>query len=272
MTHLRLTFLSIFILSAWVQAQSSGLYGNHSDDSVPEIQESTKNADAANAALMEMQAGIPAQARDNYSFENRIVLTMEAYNKKGKKEGTYKMTLLTNNESSNLGIQMNQEGVATDMVYDMESMEVITLMNTGGQKMGTTMKMNNALMNDSKGSVSGKTPQFKKTGKTEKIAGFECEEYILEDAEGTESASMSYWITTETEVDWVKAMAGIGKNNKSMPDVTGGLGYPKDGAIMRITAAEKGGESVTMTVTEIETGGDFSIKTDGYTFMNFGGQ
>ncbi|MEM9052913.1 MAG: hypothetical protein AAGC47_12745, partial [Bacteroidota bacterium] len=67
------------------------------------------------------------------------------------------------------------EGIQTQMVYDLESYEVLTLMNTGGQKMGTTMtidknQIDNMISENEayEEAPLSEMPGFKKNGKVKR--------------------------------------------------------------------------------------------------------
>ncbi len=176
-----------------------------------------------------------------------------------------------------MGILVNQEGINTEMIYDLDSYEIVTLMNTGGQKIGTTMSLNKSQIesmmsnDDSAEADMSDMPTFKKTGQTKTISGYSCDEYVVENVQNME-ASMTYWITDELEIDWIKSMANMSSMNKQMPDIYAGTGYPEDGSVIQMIVTEKNGERMEMTVKEAETGKEITISTKGYTFMNMPGR
>jgi|GEM_PF-3479935 len=238
----------------------------------------SSSEDAQTAAIMKMMGGASdVEVQDEYKFDLRFLVLMENYDKKGKVNQSNEMTYLSKEGSSVMGILMNQEGVNTEVVYDLSSYEMVTLMNTGGQKIGTTMSLDKnqveSMMTeeDSDAGDGSDMPTFKKTGNTKTISGYSCDEYVIENVQNMEG-SMTYWITDELEIDWIKSMANMSSMNKQMPDMYTGTGYPEDGSVIQMIVSEKNGERMEMTVKEAETGKEITISTKGYTFMNMPGR
>jgi len=240
-----------------------------------EINSSESEKQMKSEDLASIMGGEPAKVQDEYTFQNRFVILTESFNKKGKVTSSYEMVFFTAEKESLMGMQINQEGVQSELVYDLEKGEMITLMQTGGQKMGTTMKIDKAMVdayqNESTPEKS-EMPQFEKTGNTETISGYSCDEYIVSSTEAMKGGSAVYWITDETDADWVRSMGNMSSMNKKMPDLYADAGYPADGSVIRMILTDEKGEQVIMTVKEAETNGKFVINTGGYTFMNIGGR
>lgn len=226
---------------------------------------SQKQMPSSELALM--SESVIAQTGKEYTFENRFVIFTEVIDKKGETDNSHQMTILTGDEGSEMGIKMTQEGMQTELIYDFDKLEMVSLMNAGGQKMGTTMKIDRALVEaaeaESKPSDS-EVPSFEKTGKSKEISGYPCDEYAVK------GKDMFMWITQEAEADWMKSLARMSGMNKKLPNLYPQSGYPEDGAVIQMISNEENGSKVTMTVQEIETGGNFVISTEGYTFMNIG--
>ncbi len=238
----------------------------------------TSDEISASTSPMSMMGGADVQVQDEYTFDHRFVILMEEFDKKGKLQESNEMTFLSKEESSVMGILMNQEGINTEMIYDLDSYEIVTLMNTGGQKIGTTMSIDKSQVEslmtqeDSDSPDMDKMPTFKKTGNTKTISGYSCDEYVVENLENGDGSSMTYWITNELEIDWIKSMANMSGMNKQMPDMYAGTGYPEDGSVIQMIVTEKNGERMEMTVKKAEVDQNITISTKGYTFMNIPGR
>lgn len=238
-------------------------------------EETEEEAKMNTEELAVMMGGTAAQVEDEYTFQNQFVILTETINKKGKVESSYEMTFLTSEEKSLMGVKINQEGVQSEMVYDLDNHEMVTLMRTGGQKMGTTMKIDKSLVDAAKEEAPTEKngmPKFEKTGNTKEISGYNCDEYVVKNMEGMENGKVVYWMTDETEADWIRSMSRMSGMNKNMPDFYADSGYPENGAVIQTIMTDTKGETVRMTVKEAQTGGEFVISTDGYTFMNLGGR
>jgi len=177
-----------------------------------------------------------------------------------------------------MGILMNQEGINTSMIYDLENYEMVTLMRVATQKMGTSISIDKSQVasmlseGDSEKGDKGEIPTFKKTRETKTISGYSCDEYVVKNLEASDETKMVYWITDEAEIDWVKSMSNMSSINKQMPNMHAGTGYPEDGSIIQMIVEEKNGGRIVMTVKEAEINKEIIISTEGYTFMNTGGR
>ena len=233
---------------------------------------SNESESAATSAMMKMLGGgADVDVEDVYGFDQSFDILIETFDKKGRAEEATEMTFLVKTGTSRMGIKTTQEGVYTEMVYDMGSYEIISLVNTDGQKIGTTMTLDKDQIDQGIADATpeeGEMPSFTKTGKSKTISGYHCDEYLVEN---NEDINATYWITTEAEADWVSSMAGMSGVNQGMPSFGSMAGYPEDGAVIQMITSEKNGEKMIMTVQDINTDGDFSIRTEGYTFMNLGG-
>lgn len=217
------------------------------------------------------------QTQDEYTFDTKFDLKIEAFGKKGKLKQANEMTMMVSDDSENMAMIVNQEGINAEMIFDMKSKNIVTLMNTGGQKMATSTSLDQGqyqkMMEDNENSNAdkeGKMPTFKKTGNTKTISGYSCDEYKVEHSEIENGSEVTYWITDEADFDWVKSLSNMSGMNKQMPDMSFGAGYPEDGSIIQMVVTEKNGEYTLMTITDIEQDKDITISTKGYTFMNMG--
>ncbi|MFT6175725.1 MAG: hypothetical protein ACJAY4_001956 [Cryomorphaceae bacterium] len=236
------------------------------------------NEAIANATMMKTMDSSKVQLPGEYKFDQRFVILIENFDKKGKPGESNEMTFLSRKESSAMGILMNQEGINTSIIYDLDNYEMITLMNVSGQKMGTTVSIDKSqaegIMSagDSEEADMTEMPTFKKTGETKTISGYSCDEYIVENLENSDGTKMVYWITEEAEIEWIESMSNMSSINKQMPNLYTGTGYPEDGSIIQMIVEEKNGERMVMTLKEAETNKEIIISTKGYTFMNMGGR
>ncbi|HKL39602.1 MAG TPA: hypothetical protein VJ894_02935 [Cryomorphaceae bacterium] len=252
------------------------------EEEVQDEAQYSANKDTGNAEetkpIMKTMGKSDVQVQDEYKFDHRFVILMENFNKKGKLEESNEMTFMTKDESSVMGMVITQEGIQTEMIYDLMSYEIVTLMTVSGQKMGTTMSIDKAQVEsmmsqeESEEVDMDKVPTFKKTGKTKTISGYSCEEYIVENIENNDGNTIVYWFTTELDTDWIKSMSNMSGVNGKMPDMYAGSGYPEDGAVVQMIMDQKNGERMVMTMKDAETNQDITISTKGYTFMNMPGR
>jgi len=242
----------------------------HSDE------KDSKKADTAKNT--EVSEGVSDfQNQDEYKFDTRFDVKIEEFDKSGKLKNANEMTMLVKDGTQNLAVLIEQEGINTEMVFDVENENIITLMNTGGQKMATTTSLKRGQLEqkmtdnmDADNDDMGEMPKFTKTGATKTISGYSCDEYKVENIDEKDGSTMTYWLTDEAEIDWVRSMSNMSGLNKQMADVSFETGYPEDGSIIQMVVTEKNGNYTTLTVTDIEQDQDITISTKGYTFMNMG--
>lgn len=243
-----------------------------------ETEEKSSSDDAMNAAIMKMMGSSDVDVKENYSFDHRFIILMEEIDKKGRKTESNEMVYLIKEGSPVMGLEMEQEGTNTEVIYDLENYEIISLINTEGQKIGTTMSLDKEdmdamieeSMEDGDDDPATGIPQFVKTGKTKEISGYSCDEYKVNQAEGMEG-EVTYWITDEAEVDWISSMSSMSGLNQDLPSVYAGTGYPENGAVIQMIFSETNGSGSIMTVKEIQKDQNVEISTSGYTFMNLPG-
>jgi hypothetical protein len=240
-------------------------------------QEGSSAEDKQTAAMMKMFGSSNVDVKDSYQFDHRFIILMEEFDKKGKLKESNEMTFLAKDDSPVMGLEIEQEGTATQLVYDLASYEMITLINTDGQKFGTTMSLDKAQVDamveesmDDTEATTTEMPQFRKTGKSKEISGYNCDEYEVTNMEGAEG-EVIYWITEEADADWISSMSSMSGLNKQLPSMYAGTGYPEDGSVIQMIMTEDDGTSSVMTVKEIQKNQNVVINTKGYTFMNLPG-
>jgi len=229
-----------------------------------------KDGTETKSEMLKMLNEGDAKVDDVFHFDQRFLILVEQVSKKGETEESNEMTYLGQTESMIMGIEVEQEGIQTQMIYDLKNSEVLTLMNAAGQKIGTSTPIDQKLIQqvqrDQQISAS-KTAEFKKTGKSKEISGYHCDEYAVTNMEDS-NTKIAYWMTTESSVDWISEMSNLSGLTKSMPVLKKGMEYPEESAVIQVVTKEKSGEAVIMTVKEIQTDLNITISTEGYTFMN----
>ena len=207
-----------------------------------------------------------------YDFDHNFRLKIENY-QKDKLDSEIIMKMYINEQSSSMGIKM--EGAEAEnldfMVYDMKQQEMLTMMNNDGQKMGMMIETD-APSEDGDQSAENEemtAPQvrFEKTGNSKSISGFTCDEYqIIYESEEKQEGEQYFWITEETDADWIKSMTEMAAYSPNMP-VNYGVpeSYPDGSVIQMVQIMDK--EKSVVTVMEMNMNDSFSFSTKGYPFM-----
>lgn len=208
--------------------------------------------------------------RDEYKFKLGITYEFSRI-AKDQVKNSHEMNMWYSDAGFS-GIEMNGKA-SMFMLYDMKSMKMITLMEA--QKMAMMMDMKKM-----SGQIAGRVDSAKKeasdakitkTGKTEKILGYSCEQYKIT-SKKTESL---IWVTKELG-------AGFGDYSKSFGMLIGGkggqgTGFPDmkgaaDGVMLKMESTDTGtGDIIRMEATAVNKDGK-NINTSGYKLMNMPGQ
>jgi hypothetical protein len=176
-------------------------------------------------------------------------------------------------EAGYTGVGMGNQ-TAMFMVYDMKSMKMITLMEA--QKMAMTMDMKKiaeqAVAKTGATEKDAGNVKITKTGKTEKILGYACEQYRI----SSDKSESLVWVTGELG-------SGFGNYAQSMAMAMGGgkakkgLGFPDmkgvaNGIMLKMEATDPStGDVMRMEATSVNKDGK-KINISGYTMMNMPGQ
>lgn len=221
--------------------------------------------------------GSSADVEDKYDFDHNMLLNVETYDKKGKKQDPIDMKMFFSDDEPTFGMEMEMEGSKSFIIYDMKTYQMVSLIENDGQKFGTAMKFNQNMISEIEKGVAeeeAKSPTYKftKTGNSKVISGFNCDEYKVESSEANPDWEATYWITDETEANWIKYMGNMAAVNKnvanqmSMPE-----DYPSGTMIQMINQSKKNQEKSIMTVKEFNKNQGKSFSTAGYQFMNIPG-
>lgn len=219
----------------------------------------------------EIYAQESAKLREEYLF--KLGITYEMFSgKKDKLKKGQEMSMWYS-EAGYTGIGMGGQ-TAIFMVYDMKSMKMLTLMEA--QKMAMVMDIKKLIdqVSDKAGVNANDTPDGKitKTGKSEKILGYTCEQYKV----SSDKSETLVWITNELGSgfgDYAKSMAmamGGGKATK-------GKGFPDmqdvaNGVMLKMESTDTSkGELTRIEATAVDKEGK-KINTSGYKMINMAGR
>ncbi len=202
-----------------------------------------------------------------YSFDHNVDMVMIQYNKRGKEESRQNMRMHFSDKKAVIGVEAKVEGAGATSIIDMEAMQMVVLTDMGTTKMAMVVDMNSAMFETEEDDMENyENPAFKKTGRTKKILGYHCEEYVVEeDGERTE-----FWITRDEFLDIYRAFAALeAANNKGSK--TDPMSTHPGGMTMEMTSTDSNGEKMVMEVTAVNRGKGKVIKTAGYQTMKMPG-
>ncbi len=241
---------------------------------------SSKSGSATNDAMSRAMMGRmgismerPANIKNTYDYTGNLVMVVQSWDDGGDSDG--KVLYTTHYTNDNKGYAMDfksKDKGDSKMIFDNDNQIMIILGDDGKDKTGFVMGMavndsvsapaNTSTANNSAMGNTDYYTNFKKTGKTKTIAGYNTEEYVYEDTEG----KASYWITNDLPAElWAKMF-----NANTIVSVYAGK---PNGFIMELINEKKNSkEKSTMLVKEVNKNQPASISTMGYSFISYGGK
>lgn len=244
-------------------------------DSKEKSTENTENegvsqSEAEANMLSAMMGGSDVNIQDSYTFDHNVLLNIQTFDKNGKPSEVNHMTMYFADESPNFGMSVDMEGSNNFMIYDMTTYEMVSLIDNNGQKIGMAMKLNPEKFIDEEADEqeSNENISFEKTGRTKVISGYSCEEYKLIDPEDDSDMETTFWITDDTDANWMKMMSKIAMSNEKMEEQYGiPENYPKGSMIQIINTSTKNEEKSVITVEKINKNQKKVVDTSGYQMM-----
>lgn len=214
------------------------------------------------------QTGFPGVSEDcnvqkNYHFQNEAVYKISTSMKTGEALNMM-MNMYFADSAAIMGMTMSSDENpmlnGTRTIVNMKDSNLIILMEFGGMKKGMCMDLNSAMGKKEIEKQKAKAPdftKFKKTGKTRKIIGYNCEEYTYSD----KNTDMAVWISTEIK-DFQSGFGGFGGGQSGVVMPTG-----MDGMALAFNQFDKETNMrVESEVTELKLKSNHTISTEGYGF------
>lgn len=238
---------------------------------------SGSSSDDARANAMLKMMGIntdPIDVQEKYNYSGNILMTVQSWNDDGNTEGEvfYKTYMTKDNSGFAMEFEQEEEGKST-MIFDYKKESMIILSEDNETKSGMVMaysgladQMSEA-EEDMKEDLESDTDYsayregLKKTGKSKKIAGYKCDEYIFDD----EEVHIVMWMTDQLPADlWANMF-----NANAIS--AGSMGF-YGGFVMEMDQKDKSSNDRVYTlVKEVNENQASSLSTKGYQLMSIGG-
>ncbi len=220
-------------------------------------------------------SGEPVPVADSYQFGHLIQMHVEEFDNSGKKTSEGEFITHLDPKSRSMAYQVVSGDMANEgqgmFIIDAENDAMIILSEENNEKtgivygigtffqtMGETYEEDANLEETPESYLAN--PNVKKTGRSKKIAGYNCDEYIYSDEE-TES---SIWITTDMKMntrDFFSTLFKTSLYSRGVP-----WGY-----MMSVTTEEKEtGEKSTMEVTKVDENSNAKFALNEYQITNLG--
>ncbi|MDE0561053.1 DUF4412 domain-containing protein [Algoriphagus sp. NF] len=210
--------------------------------------------------------GEPVDIEDSYEFSGYMTMEIVSTDAKGKTEDPVTMkTLMTDQEYTAMEISDPEanEGLMT-IVFDFKNSASVLFMDNEGQKSSFAYKFDMSKIADEEmeQQVEDEDVTFEKTGNTKTILGYTCDEYLVksEDGEG------HYWITQEP-IEGVRSLWSMDSpllKNATKEKYAKRFANLPYGDFMEMSFTETGGDTIDMTVIEIEKNSPKSLTTSEY--------
>jgi len=199
---------------------------------------------------------------DSYSFNNRIYMQMEVYDKKDVTKTDF--YIYFNDANLNAGFESKITGksdqgeveVKTSFISDGAKKVFIVLTDMGETKMGTIGEIpSDSTLKSQKSAINNTT--VTKTGNSKVIAGYRCDEYSYTDNDTRDHGKM--WVTKDLKLHTDKASF----SNAGLPSSFSNSRV--EGITLAMESYNKKDELLMKSETiEVNLGYEHNISTKGY--------
>jgi len=210
--------------------------------------------------------------KPSYTFNNRMYMEMEMYDKKDVVKMDYFIYFSDN--SVNAGFESKIKGstdegeqvtVTTNSIFDGENKVLLLLSDMGTMKMGIISEVPDESTVQPETQENSPKPVVTKTGNSRVIAGYKCDEYIYREAGEKEYGKM--WVTKDLK------LKGDGRvySKAGLPSYFGDPSL-EGAAVLAMESYDDKEELVMKSETkEINLGYEHVMSTQGYSLrqMNF---
>ncbi len=240
----------------------------------------TQNNNANSYTLPKMLKGMgisgdPVPYNDSYEFSHMIQMHVEVYDGSGKQTSDGEFITHFDPNSEGLAYEVLSGDIGSDeqgfFIIDVENGAMIILNKKDSEKTGIVYGINSFF--DALGETTDEEwenqetpaaflnhPNVKKTGKSKKIAGYKCEQYLYSD----ENTDSEFWISDDVKIDSRDYFSSIFR----ISAYSSGMGW---GYVMESTSTDKSsGDKSKMTVTKVDDKAKTKFDLSDYQITNFG--
>lgn len=223
----------------------------------------------ATKAIME-GFGITENAKfdDEYKFDAWFRMQITNFKKNGKVDDQVVYDSYVNKAGQDYGMQYLDDDSRATILFDADLYAMIILSDDDGDKTGFATKFDPSMLEEEEvedAEYSDLKPY--KTGKTKKILGYTCDEYLIDG----EDSEVRMWISEKLGKEISKEML----NNPNAFGAAFQYSRTVEGMVLEYDLIYKDdGEKTEMLVTDLDLDKTHSISTAGYSIisMNLGEQ
>ncbi|MGE0076776.1 MAG: DUF4412 domain-containing protein [Bacteroidales bacterium] len=218
-----------------------------------------------------------------YSYSSSMKMDIEAVDSAATEVSKVAYTSYFDKDSKNFAMEFEStdhetgEKVKSLMIFDYKNMAMLILSDKDGEKSGIAMEIprdstqastdeDQTPETASQEDLSAYNTFYKPTGRTKKIAGFNCKEFAYENPEGR----VELWATNDFKYDYSTA---YGQMNGFQALASAGFGGYLLGTVMEMHFKDSNSNAHTdLVVKEINPSASKSFNLAGYQIIGFGGQ
>jgi len=206
----------------------------------------------------------------NYSFDAYIQMEISNYKKNGKLDDQVLYDNYVNKTKADYAMVFADGQDQSTIIFDTKNSAMLILSDSDGEKAGFATAIDPEAMadwaedyaEDQDVEETDLTPyNMKKTGKSKKILGYHCEEYLVEDEETEVRMWVSDKLGKEMRKEWMRNQQTFGAMFMHA--------YALNGMVLEYDVLDKdNGKKTIMLVTEIDLNHNHSVSTGGYTVIS----
>ena len=265
------------------EADSSATPGN--SDTENELPQSSKKSSSSaksgrsSAYLKSLGLNAPVNVNESYSYNGYIQMGITNWDSKGNEETQSNYNTYFNESAGSFAMEFFEPGKEKSfIIFDTENKQMIILSQDGDEKTGIVTPINydaggTDSISESQGTNESansdvdkdyamQNPNYKKTGRTKRVSGYSCDEYLYED----EDTELSLWVTKDLPADLYARMFSL-----STFATLAYTGYGQGFTMEWDSKHKNSKERSVMTVKEVDKNKPTNIKTGGYNLISLGG-
>jgi antitoxin component YwqK of YwqJK toxin-antitoxin module len=210
---------------------------------------------------------VPHEAK--YDFDAYIQMEMTTYKKNGKVDGQTVYDNYVDKKDADYAMVFRDGNDQSTIIFDAKNKAMLILTDSDGEKTGfattidpeTWAEVAEDYTND-QGNEDLDWEAYKpvKTGKTKKILGYTCDEYLVKDEDTEVHMWVSEELGKELHKEWMKNQQAFGS--------AFAYAWALNGMVLEYDAIEKNGEKSVMLVKDIDLNHSHSVDTNDYAIMS----
>ena len=202
-----------------------------------------------------------------YKFDAYIQMEISDYKKNGKLDDQVVYDSYVHKEDADYAMEFSDDQSKSTIIFDTKNSAMLILTESDGEKTGFATTIDPEAMAERLEAYEDEEESdleplnIKKTGKTKKILGYSCDEYLADDEDTEVHMWASEKLGKEMRKEWM--------NNQQTFGAMFSQAYVLDGMVLEYDLLDKGnGKKTLMLVTKIDLNHSHTLSTDGFTIFS----